>query len=375
MMRRKLQTVGWIAALLCCAVLWTVPAMAQQAYNLWIGGVQVTSENCNYIDKEHGFPAVKEGSLLYIHRASSKTLVMNNATITANDVCIRNENDLLFITVNGSNTLEGACGIKSFGYLNIRESGTLTIKATETGISVGDSNNSGRAALLSIADCKLNIEAKYGIKGVNKNERISPETEIHIKSTQEGITNVGEFDATSVRVLSPKNYAFEDGALMDKDAGKVAAEIDILPKLGLYIAGKEVSSENSTNISKENGFESVEIAQDGEFRYDQDKNILFMKGVTVTAGDGVYALVNYSLKQLIIRVSGENHLNATTASALFCNADTRIEGDGKLDVKSDKAAVFLHAKTYIHDIEFYAHGKTWGIFGKIERMMLMTISF
>ncbi len=289
---------------------------------------------------------------------------MNNATITANDICIRNENDLLFITVNGSNTLEGACGIKSFGYLNIRESGTLTIKATETGISVGDSNNSGRAALLSIADCKLNIEAKYGIKGVNKNERISPETEIHIKSTQEGITNVGEFDATSVRVLSPKNYAFEDGALMDKDAGKVAAEIDILPKLGLYIAGKEVSSENSTNISKENGFESVEIAQGGEFRYDQDKNILFMKGVTVTAGDGVYALVNYSLKQLIIRVSGENHLNATTASALFCNADTRIEGDGKLDVKSDKAAVFLHAKTYIHDIEFYAHGKTWGIFGK-----------
>ena len=363
-MRRKLQTMEWIAALLCCAVLWATPVMAQQAYNLWIGGVQVTSENCNYIDKEHGFPAVKEGSLLYIHRASSKTLVMNNATITANDVCIRNENDLLFITVNGSNTLEGACGIKSFGYLNIRESGTLTIKATETGISVGDSNNSGRAALLSIADCKLNIEAKYGIKGVNKNERISPETEIHIKSTQEGITNVGEFDATSVRVLSPKNYAFEDGALMDKDAGKVAAEIDILPKLGLYIAGKEVSSENSTNISKENGFESVEIAQGGEFRYDQDKNILFMKGVTVTAGDGVYALVNYSLKQLIIRVSGENHLNATTASALFCNADTRIEGDGKLDVKSDKAAVFLHAKTYIHDIEFYAHGKTWGIFGK-----------
>ena len=58
MMRRKLQTVGWIAALLCCAVLWATPAVAQQAYNLWIGGVQVTSENCNYIDKEHGFEGV-----------------------------------------------------------------------------------------------------------------------------------------------------------------------------------------------------------------------------------------------------------------------------------------------------------------------------
>lgn len=56
MMRRKLQTMGWIAALLCCAVLWAMPAMAEEEkYELWIAGKQVTSENCTNISKENGF--------------------------------------------------------------------------------------------------------------------------------------------------------------------------------------------------------------------------------------------------------------------------------------------------------------------------------
>ena len=86
MMRRKLQTVGWIAALLCCAVLWTTPAVAQQAYNLWIGGVQVTSENCQNIDKDHGFPGVTiadGGECRYDNE--KRTLFMKNVTIEAGD--------------------------------------------------------------------------------------------------------------------------------------------------------------------------------------------------------------------------------------------------------------------------------------------------
>ncbi len=139
-------------------------------------------------------------------------------------------------------------------------------------------------------------------------------------------------------------------------------------KYELWIAGKQVTSENCTNISKENGFEGVTIAAGGEFRYDRATNTLFMNGVTVTAADGVRALGNYSLEKLtktFIKVSGENHLNATTASALVCNARTEIDGDGKLDVTSrDSAAVFLHCDVWIYDIEFYASGKTWGVWGK-----------
>lgn len=59
MMRRKLQAVGWIAALLLSAVLWTAPAMAEEVkYELWIAGKQLTSENCQNIDSEHGFEGV-----------------------------------------------------------------------------------------------------------------------------------------------------------------------------------------------------------------------------------------------------------------------------------------------------------------------------
>ncbi len=66
-MRRKLQTVGWITTLFCCAVLWATPAMAEE-YLIWIGGVQVTSENCNYIDYRQGarFPC-REGGLAALH--------------------------------------------------------------------------------------------------------------------------------------------------------------------------------------------------------------------------------------------------------------------------------------------------------------------
>ena len=139
-------------------------------------------------------------------------------------------------------------------------------------------------------------------------------------------------------------------------------------KYGLWIAGKQLTSENCQHIDKEHGFEGVTVAEGGEFRYDKEKNTLFMKDVTVTAADGVRALGNYSLEKLtitLIKVSGENHLNATTASALVCNARTRIDGDGKLDVTSrDSAAVFLHCDVFIHDIEFYAYGKTWGVWGK-----------
>ena len=148
-------------------------------------------------------------------------------------------------------------------------------------------------------------------------------------------------------------------------------------KYGLWIAGKQLTSENCQHIDSEHGFPGVTVAEGGEFRYDRAMNTLFMNGVTVTAADGVRALGNYSLEKLeitTIKVSGENHLNATTASALVCNARTRIDGDGKLDVTSrDSAAVFLHCDVFIHDIKFYASGKTWGVWGKDRKDFLDNI--
>lgn len=101
MMRRKLQTVGWIAALLCCAVLWTTPAVAQQAYNLWIGGVQVTSENCQNIDKDHGFPGVTiaEGGQCRYDKEKN-TLFMTGVTIEPGDNKSAIANYIRFLTIN-----------------------------------------------------------------------------------------------------------------------------------------------------------------------------------------------------------------------------------------------------------------------------------
>ena len=87
MKRRKLQTVGWMAALLLSAVLWTAPAMAEEVkYELWIAGKQLTSENCQNIDKDHGFLGVTiadGGECRYDNE--KRTLFMKNVTIEAGD--------------------------------------------------------------------------------------------------------------------------------------------------------------------------------------------------------------------------------------------------------------------------------------------------
>ena len=127
----------------------------------------------------------------------------------------------------------------------------------------------------------------------------------------------------------------------------------------LRIAGTQVTDANCNNLKDITG---VTVASDGEFKYDPAKNMLTMKGVTVSVGDGEIAIWN-KIEGLEIVISGSNRLEATTRTALFCFVSTEIEGYGSLTIASDGAAVFVGGTTLtISNITLEATGQ-WGIAG------------
>ena len=136
-------------------------------------------------------------------------------------------------------------------------------------------------------------------------------------------------------------------------------------KYELWIAGKQVTSENCTNISKENGFEGV---TGNECYYNPEKRTLFMKNVTIEAKDGHSAVANGSIFSLRIQLEGKNYWNATNRSALYNGVQVMIitgeEGKAELAVTSrDSAAVCVKETVSVEYIDFTATGK-WGVWGK-----------
>ena len=88
-------------------------------YNLWIAGVQVTSENCTNLSSISGV----SGTVTY--KPATNTLSLNNATIQCSGVeAIRNGIAGLKITLTGNSTLTVTSG--SYPALFIRESTTIS---------------------------------------------------------------------------------------------------------------------------------------------------------------------------------------------------------------------------------------------------------
>ncbi|MGP1460448.1 MAG: T9SS type A sorting domain-containing protein, partial [Bacteroides sp.] len=186
------------------------------------------------------------------------------------------------------------------------------------------------------------------------------------KGTLRAIDGLSDLQNSNCAIVTPEVSKFKGGSIVDVNIDKWATEVAIAPTYGLYIAGKQVHALNCDKINSKN-FLGVTIAEGGECRYDKEKNTLFMKDVTIAAGDNQSAVMNY-IDKLIIKVEGENRWSATNRSAFFNRGEVAgisgEEGKGKLEVTSrDSAAVFVHKTTVVDYIDFTATGK-WGVLGK-----------
>ena len=347
MMRRKLQTVGWIAALLCCAVLWASPVMAEEVkYELWIAGKQVTSANCVKISKENGFEGVTvaEGGECRYDKEKN-TLFMKDVTIEPGDnkSAIANYIGILKIQLEGKNywkttnrsaLYNGVAALKITGedgkaelVVTSRDSAAVCVKET-VGVEYIDFTATGKWGVLGKAPthplCNFVLHFAKGTitaTGTEENEC--------------AVSNVYEmgYDDVLIRepVITPTvgGYKWPVKFFVDQKGNKVKS-IQFDRRYPLYLTTGYVDVDNCNNILADPKIEHITVAPGGHFYYKHESKTLFMKDVTIDKPDRVFcAITNYEIEGLTIHLEGKNTWSVGRIG-LLCKASTKITGNGTL---------------------------------------------
>ena len=352
MMRRKLQTVGWIAALLCCAVLWTVPAMAEEVkYELWIAGKQVTSENCQNIDKDHGFEGVTvaEGGECRYDKEKN-TLFMKNVTIEAGDGKNAVANGSIF---NLRIQLEGKNYLKTTNRSALYNGAEIMIIRGEEGKAelVVTSRDSAAVCVkqtVSVEYIDFTATGKWGVLGKAPTHPLCNFALHFAKGTitatgkeenECAVSNVQDmgYDEVLIRepIITPTDggYKWSNKFFADQEGNKVK-RIQFDRRYPLYLTTGYVDVDNCNNIPADPQIEYITVAQGGHFYYKHDIKTLFMKDVTIDKPDRVHcAITNYGIEGLTIHLEGNNILSVRQIG-LLCEASTKITGNGTLTIRT-----------------------------------------
>ncbi len=352
MMRRKLQTVGWIAALLLFSVvLCTEPTMAEEVkYQLWIAGKQVTSENCQNIDSEHGFKGVTGGECRY--DKEKNTLFMTGVTIAPGDdkSAIANYIEYLTIKVAGENrwnTTNRAAiynsGLESF---IIGEEGKASLEVTSTDSAAVFVNYT-----LGVQDIDFIAKGKWGVLGKAPNDQgcnfsiCSAKGKITATSTQDevsAIMNLWGLNDQDMLTVKPKEseYYFDSKAFLDK-SGKKVKEVEFDRKYVLYIGQSvQVDADNCKDLTKDPKFKEAKVGKEGHLYYDPKTKTLFMKDVTIKTDNSSWETtidnaIRSSIDGLTIKMEGENYFEVRS-EVISCSFPTHITGNGSLTLKSEE---------------------------------------
>ena len=112
-------------------------------------------------------------------------------------------------------------------------------------------------------------------------------------------------------------------------------------KYGFTICGVEV---NSGNVKKLNEIKGVSVGGSGHITYSPETNTLSIKDVSMQpegANDCLHVYSAYKNLPFTLHLEGENQFNATDATAFWPECDTRIEGSGKLFIRTNYYGIFV----------------------------------
>lgn len=212
-MKQKPQNMKWLAAFLCCALLWASPVMATN-YALWIAGVQVTSSNCKDLSVIDGV-STSRGNFQY--DPIENKLTMTDVKVDAgSNIAILNNITWLRIEVSGTNELKtNDEGLACAAPTQIVGNGSLTIVSKEN-IGVSLLNSDMR---FSISDITLNVSGKWGIAGIDgkKGEILELDNAKVIATGTEGaIVNLAAVTTAGCCIVSPEGGEFNGNAVVDK---------------------------------------------------------------------------------------------------------------------------------------------------------------
>ena len=347
MMRRKLQTVGWIAALLCCAVLWTTPAVAEEVkYELWIAGKQVTSENCTNISKENGFEGVTiaEGGECRYDKEKC-TLFMKNVTIEAGDGHSAVANGSIF---NLRIQLEGKNYLKTTNRSALYNGAEVMIIRGEEGKAelVVTSRDSAAVCVkqtVSVEYIDFTATGKWGVLGKNPADPLCNFALHFAKGTitatgkeenECAASNVYEMGYDDVLIREPIITPTDGGdkwpnKFFADQTGKKVKKIAFDRKYPLNITTGYVDVDNCNDIPADPQFKYITVADGGHLYYRHDIKTLFMKDVTIESDRLACAIMNYDIEGLTIHLEGKN-IWSVEQKGIVCLASTKITGNGTL---------------------------------------------
>ena len=329
-------------------------AMAQGKYGFKVAGVDVTNDNYLDLTEINGV----SGKVYF--DPNTRTLTLDNATIEANDYnAILNETcDYLTIELIGTNTIyvTGAAGINLKEETTIwsNSGGKLSVKSDGCALLFG-------GCPLEISNCWLEAEGAWGISA---NNNVAEEVLTIRNSHVEAKGSTGSICDIANLVLEGCSITQPDGAWFSTQNNAVVLngemvtdKVVIVPSYGIKIAGVDVTSLNSKDLSVIDGV-------DGKMSYNPETKTLTMKDVTINITGENVGIWNKEVKGLKINLVGNNTITANQAGITIGQPST-ISGSGTLRLKSsDNCGIYLPSSLAVEGIKLYAEGK-WGIAGKV----------
>ena len=328
-------------------------AMAQETYGIKIAGEDITGYNRYDLTEINGV----SGKVYF--DPNTRTLTLDNATIEANDCnAILNETcDYLTIELIGRNTIDvtGAAGIKLKEETTIwsNSGGKLSVKSDGCALLFG-------GCPLEISNCWLEAEGAWGISA---NNNVAEEVLTIRNSHVEAKGSTGSICDIANLVLEGCSITQPDGALFSTQNNAVVLngemvtdKVVIVPSYGIKIAGVDVTSLNSKDLSVIDGV-------DGKMSYNSETKTLTMEDVTINTTDfnGIW---NKEVKGLKINLVGNNTITSSVACIAILEPST-ISGSGTLRLKSSNdCGILLLSSLAVEGIKLYAEGK-WGIAGQV----------
>ena len=329
-----------------------------EAYDLYIGGAQVTSANCNDLSVIDGVTVASGGEFKY--DSSTKTLTMKDVTVNVGDDKNAILNSMretppdylsLKIAVSGTNRLQST----NLSALCVTYS--TSIDGDGTLIAVRGSDGDASAIFvgytsLMVSNITLEASGAYGIKGRKDSYLNLTNTTITAKGKKGAIVDFYNFSMSGCIYIYPMTARHVRGSVlyMADAQWKTATEVKIVPgeAYDLYIGGAQVTSANCNDLSVIDG---VTVASGGEFKYDPTTKTLTMKDVTVEVVSLKTAIYS-NVDGLKINVSGTNKLYAVE-EVLYVDQSMSIQGNGTLSVNAKGGGalyIYSDSKLTISDI-------------------------
>ena len=329
-------------------------AMAQETYGIKIAGEDITGYNRYDLTEISGV----SGNVYF--DPNTRTLTLDNATIEANDYnAILNETcDYLTIELIGTNTIyvTGAAGINLKEETTIwsNSGGKLSVKSDGCALLFG-------GCPLKISNCWLEAEGAWGISARNNvAEEVLTIRNSHVeaKGSTGSICDIANLVLEGCSITQPDGawFSTQNNAVV-LNGEMVTDKVVIVPSYGIKIAGVDVTSLNSKDLSVIDGV-------DGKMSYNPETKTLTMEDVTINITGENVGIWNKEVKGLKINLVGNNTITSSEAGITIGQPST-ISGSGTLRLKSsNNCGIYLPSSLAVEGIKLYAEGK-WGIAGQV----------